>query len=172
MTISSLKTLNLMVANLSRFAARRRRSQGFTLVEVTMAVAIIAFAFVPLFGLLPVGFSVSREAMDITVTSQIAQRLTTAALQTDFSKLATLEGKGVVSYDDQGNLAAGTAGIYHASYNVSSATELPGCGATERLKTVTICVLNLASLRTSQESNLMLNPDTRKFVVLVPDNGR
>lgn len=162
-----------MVTSFRRTVSRYRRTRGFTLVEVTMAVAIIAFAFIPLFGLLPVGFSVSREAMDISVTAQIAQRMTTIALQTDFSQLDTLQTAGTTLCDDQGNsTTVAGSGIYRVAYNVSDTTDLPGSGATTRLKTVTICILNPTSLRTSNESDLMLNPDTRKFVVLVPDNGR
>jgi uncharacterized protein (TIGR02598 family) len=84
-------------------------------VEVTLAIGIVAFAFVALFALLPVGLSTFRQAMDTSVTAQIFQRIVSEAQETDFDSLlasAELKGKGrnnqyyvfpLRYFDDQGN---------------------------------------------------------------------
>lgn len=50
-----------------------RKSAGFSLVEVTLAIGIIAFALLAIFALIPVGLNSSRDAIDDTTTSLIAQ---------------------------------------------------------------------------------------------------
>ncbi len=50
-----------------------KRQSGFSLVEVTLAIGVIAFALVAIFALIPVGLSSSREAIDDTTTSLITQ---------------------------------------------------------------------------------------------------
>ena len=47
-------------------AHRSRSSDGFSLVEVVLAIGIIAFAFVALFGLLPTGLQTFRGSIDQT----------------------------------------------------------------------------------------------------------
>jgi uncharacterized protein (TIGR02598 family) len=84
-------------------------------VEVTLAIGIVAFAFVALFALLPVGLTTFRQAMDTSVTAQIFQRIVSEAQETDFDSLlvsAEEKGKGrnnqyyvfpLRYFDDQGN---------------------------------------------------------------------
>ncbi|MGB8354705.1 MAG: Verru_Chthon cassette protein B [Chthoniobacteraceae bacterium] len=160
----------------------RRNAAAFTLVEVVMAIGIIAFAFIPLVGLLPVGLDMSRRAIDTTVQSQIVQQLSTEAQQSDFSTLSTLASNSTTTpyyFDDQGSKATNSANqIYEAVYSVALnsgtvSTALPGQVTTQKLATVTICVLNQKSGRTNfTQADLTKNPDSRKFTLLIPDNGR
>lgn len=71
------------------------RLRGFTLVEVVLAIAVVAFAFVGMFSLLPVGLGVFRESMDISITAQIAQRIVSEAEQSDFDSLVPEAGNAV-----------------------------------------------------------------------------
>ncbi|MEY2480538.1 MAG: hypothetical protein QOI04_1465 [Verrucomicrobiota bacterium] len=50
-----------------------QRQSGFSLVEVTLAIGIIGFALLAIFGLIPVGLKSSRDAVDDTKTSLMAQ---------------------------------------------------------------------------------------------------
>lgn len=61
-----------------------RCSGAFSLVEVAMSLAIVTFSLVGILGLVPIGLSGFREAMDTTIGAQIAQRLVTDAEQSDF----------------------------------------------------------------------------------------
>ena len=83
------------------------------MVEVTIAIGVVAFAFISVLGLIPTGLNDSRQAIDATVGSQIMQRVVNEAQQTDFDQLvkdyagATISGtnsgvKYVRFFDDQG----------------------------------------------------------------------
>ncbi len=48
-----------------------RNRNGFSLVEVTLAIGVIAFALIALLGLLPVGMKSGAEAIDATHVSLI-----------------------------------------------------------------------------------------------------
>lgn len=50
-------------------------SSGFSLVEVTLAVAIAALGFITLLGLLPTGINMAKEASRMSTGSRIIQRL-------------------------------------------------------------------------------------------------
>jgi uncharacterized protein (TIGR02598 family) len=52
-----------------------RSAAGFTLVELVLAVAIVATAMVVLLGLFPAGLDTSRKAIDSTVVTQILGNL-------------------------------------------------------------------------------------------------
>jgi len=99
----------------SRRSHRSRRAcvSGFSLIEITLALGIIAFGFVTVFGLLPTGLNTFRRAMDISIGGQIAQELLNDAQQTDFDKLVGSGTSG--STGSAGGSAAGGAGspVYH-----------------------------------------------------------
>ncbi len=61
-----------------------RKPAGFSLVEVVLAIGVVAFAFVALFGLLPTGLSIFRKATDTSVGAQIFQKIVDDARQTDY----------------------------------------------------------------------------------------
>lgn len=56
----------------------RSRFAGFSLVEVVIALGIVAFAILAIFGALPVGLNVSHSSQDDTRSGQIAQDILTS----------------------------------------------------------------------------------------------
>jgi uncharacterized protein (TIGR02598 family) len=112
-------------------------------VEVVLAIGVVAFAFIAIFGMLPTGMGISRQAMDASVGSQIAQRVINDAQQTDFSELLkdasgkTIAGtnqtgrKAVRYFDDQGGElteASRHLAIYHVNTRIMPATAMPKVG--------------------------------------------
>ncbi len=118
---------------------------GFSLVEVTLALGVFAVAFLALFGLLPRGLEIFRQAMGVSIGAQIAQRVINEAQQTDFDVLTDHVARDDASadgltfrapsrsapllryFDDQGTeIAAGTTGslsrdaALHAIYYVNT----------------------------------------------------
>ena len=63
------------------------RLAGFSLIEVTLAIAIIAFAFIALIGLLPAGLGIFAQTVDATNEMRISSHLSSMLLATEFSKL-------------------------------------------------------------------------------------
>lgn len=76
------------------------RRHGFSLVEVTLAIGIMAFAFVALFGLLPTGLGTFRQAMDTSVGAHIAQRIAGELQETDYFTLLKSCRPDLTVYED------------------------------------------------------------------------
>ena len=94
--------MNFPAHDLSRsrktFGPKRKSANAFSLIEVTLALGIIGFAFVALFGMLPVGLSQFSGAVSDMVTTQIAQGVLASSRQANFTQIAA----GTNYYDDQG----------------------------------------------------------------------
>jgi uncharacterized protein (TIGR02598 family) len=162
--------------SLSRLARRRSGNLGFSLVEVTLAIGIIAFAIVPMLGLIPMGLSTSRQAVDNTIEAQIIQQLSNQAQQTDFSQLSSLTTPTVstpLCYDSDGNAATATSIIaYKASMVYTNPSMLPGGSTTTRMGVLTIYVLSTRTSGGMAATNLATDTYSKKYTVLVSDNGR
>lgn len=134
-----------------RTSVRRRARGAFSLVEVVLAIGIVSFAFVGLFGLLPAGLNIFRQAMDNSVGSQIVQRLVNEAQQTDFPTL-TAAATVLRYFDEQGNeVTAANDSIYTAEVSVKAKTKVPSATdrETESLATVKIRLANNPGHKTS-----------------------
>ena len=81
--------------------SRKGRCKRFTLVEVTMAIAVIAIGMVGVMGLFPIGFQASRDAVGDNFSSQLTQQ---------FLQMVALQAKAytVPEYDASGNVIADT----------------------------------------------------------------
>lgn len=112
----------------STFPRRPRAgSTGFSLVEVTLAIGIVGFAFVAIFGLLPTGLHLFRSAIDASVQTQIVQRVVADAQQTDFDALKQRPVE-MRYFDDQANDLGNSpalASIYTVRITVVPATQMP-----------------------------------------------
>ena len=89
----------------ANFAVRpsspHRSASAFSLVEVTLALGIIAFAFVALFGLLPTGLQTFRSAIDATNDSGIMQDMNSMVQVTPWDKITNLT-TDVYYFDEEG----------------------------------------------------------------------
>lgn len=65
----------------------QKKSAGFSLVEIALSLAVISIGFVAILGLLPTSLDVFRSSMNLSISTQIAQRLLNDAQQTEFSVL-------------------------------------------------------------------------------------
>jgi uncharacterized protein (TIGR02598 family) len=153
------------------FTARIRRA-GFSLVEVTVATGIAAFGIITLLGLLPSGMSMFRDAMNVTVSSQIAQRLIKEAVQTDYDLLiettgesAPVPGQPVVKdvryFTDEGvELPASEAAqaIFHAYMRVMPGTDLPTM--TGGLENSSLATLTVQVALNPQNQSIPLLPNS------------
>ena len=85
------------------FAQKSSHSHGFSLVEVALALGIVAFAFVSLFGLLPAGLSTFRNAIDVSNETWIMQGLNSMIQVTEWSKINDLKQE-TFYYNEEGRL--------------------------------------------------------------------
>ena len=91
-----------------------QKEKAFSLVEVTIALGIVAFGLVAVLGLIPVGLNAARDAVSDTRTSQIAQdaSIRAATIFAAFTTPVSLSsGTTQLYYDSEGRfLAHGGAG--------------------------------------------------------------
>jgi uncharacterized protein (TIGR02598 family) len=81
--------------------------KAFTLVETTIAMGIVAFAMVPILGLVPMGLSSFRSAISCTAEAQIVQALSNEILLTDYNLVTTKYASEKLSYySDEGEVLA------------------------------------------------------------------
>jgi uncharacterized protein (TIGR02598 family) len=138
------------------FKPTQRSRAAFSLVEIAICMGIISFAFFSLLGLIPMGMSTFRQAMETSVGSLIAQRVINDALQTDFDILTgTGTGPFVQKnryFDDQGTeLTTGTGAIYWVNTRINPTMATPstsGSNANANLATITVQVVNDPSNQT------------------------
>jgi uncharacterized protein (TIGR02598 family) len=168
-------SISCRVVCTDRFHRRLRRyDSGFSLVEVVIAVGIVAFAFIPMLGLVPMGLNTSRQAIDTTIEAQIIQQMAGQAQQTVFSQLGTLTSSSVTCFDANGNVTSPASAIYKASFSAPVNTTLPGGSTTTRLDTMTIYILSTRTsggMAAASAQDLISNSASKKYVIFVADNG-
>jgi len=107
-----------------KIMTRPRVPEGFTLVESVLAIGVVAFSFLGIFALLPAGLGQFHQAMDISVSAEIAQRIASDAEQTDFNLLIGNAVSGnfyslpMRYFDNQGSE------VYVVAPNAPSSSEL------------------------------------------------
>jgi uncharacterized protein (TIGR02598 family) len=117
---------------------RSRLSAGFTLVEVTLAIGVVAFALSGIIGLLPVGLQSHSRATEITVSTQIVQQVTANLLDAPTSSLVDPSGAlrqfPITYFDAQGMLLGDETNppsrMENVLYHAAAATELDSDTAT------------------------------------------
>lgn len=96
---------------------------AFSLVEVTLALGVVAVSLLSLIGLLPAGLTSLRESMDQTVHAQIVQRIAAGAGASDFASLKN----ETLSFDAEGQMVTGReAPVRYQAVIQESAPSLPG----------------------------------------------
>ena len=128
-------TAALVICTPTRARARRFRAVAFSLVEVTLAIGIMGFAFVAIIGLVPVGLGNFRQTKNVSVASDISARILSELQDTPFTQLigATTAGQSwsltkpdgttLRYFDDQGTETTSTdsAVVYEVNVYVYNA---------------------------------------------------
>lgn len=100
--------------------------RAFSLIEVTIALGIAAFAFTAMLGMLPVGLSLFRDATETSVATRIVQRISGELQQADFDSLDA-SAQTIRYFDDQGSALPSSEGaIYWTKVSIFAGAELPG----------------------------------------------
>ncbi|HSI84536.1 MAG: Verru_Chthon cassette protein B [Candidatus Methylacidiphilales bacterium] len=109
----------------------RRNSAGFTLVETVLALGVVAFSMMGILGMLIVGLTSFREAVNATAESQIVQSVSNDILLTDYSFLMSKEYPYTRYFDEQGNeVPSGDTGRYFEAEVEKDAVSAPGVDTT------------------------------------------
>ncbi len=104
--------------------ARRRPAQGFTLIEVVLAIAVITFATIGLIGLFGAGLRADQQAgadtAFATMTSRMMAQLSSATNSTALQSMASTS----YFFDMDGMPVANTQPVYSCAITLTQ-TNLP-----------------------------------------------
>ena len=132
-----------------KFAATpgARSTAAFSLVEMTVAIGIVAFAFLGVFGLIPFGLNTFHQAINFSVGSNIAGKVIREAQQTDFSTLinnnsVTFQQSSTPRFfDEQGNeLTTSAKAVYLVNTCITPSTPILGSGGVTNPNLATVAV--------------------------------
>jgi uncharacterized protein (TIGR02598 family) len=142
-----------------------KQTRGFSLVEVAIALGVVAFAVVSLVGVLPVALASYRDSMDSSLRTNVIQQIVAELSQVPFGDVTDSPSR---LFDDQGiELVTGTVeerrvkAIYEARYTVLPDQILVN-EPNQSLKKVKVEIL------TARGEN---QPAAATFTLFVPNNG-
>ncbi len=119
--LSHMKVIILMITSAPPQATDRihcQRSQpssGFTLVEIAISIGIVCIGFIPLLGLLSIGFGSLHDSNTDTRSSLIAQKIIAAAQMIPYGQLTNQ----TYLLDLDGNTVPATSAVYRATMRVT-----------------------------------------------------
>ncbi len=120
----------------------RGENSAFSLVEITMALGIVAFGLISVVGLMPIGLTTLRQTVETSVSTQITQVVINEVQQADYKSLPATQ---LYYFDDQGNLLKSGSDplkIYDVRLQITKGTTIPGSLGTssENLATLSITI--------------------------------
>ena len=145
--------------------------RAFSLVEVVMAMGILSVGLLTTIGLLPVGLSTMRSAMDCTVNAQIVQQVTTEATLTAFTNLDAYISTGPQYFDQEGQKVAAPSqrrfAVSLSKLNGAASPIFPGSerasALTNDLCAIQAVVKDARSIQSAEASST--------FIIYIPNSG-
>lgn len=146
----------------------RQTRSAFSLVEVTIAIGIISFAMVSILGLMPVGLSTMRQAMDQTMEAQLVRKISGEALLTPFGKIGAYTARSPFYYTADGAQQASKDDQTRYEVNLRSvATVYPG-SSTEAMLSSNVTTLMIETVRRAG-GGAVLGRSTN--AIFIPNSG-
>ncbi len=145
---------------------------AFSLIEVTIAIGVVAVALLSLLGVVPTGLNTLRSAMDSTVEAQIIQKFSGETLLTPFSGLKDKFSETTFYYDQEGQ--AQTSPTTNTRYWLTAniATPLyPGSATVATSDTIADSLVSVQVKLVSAPSASAAQKRTDYFNILVPNSG-
>ena len=143
-------------------------SRGFSLVEVVLALGVLSFSLVGMFGLMAVVLGSVRDSMDLTTQALIVQNLSSEVREINFSQLAedgVYESGFPRAYGDTGvRLADGSSqqeGVYQVAASVQTCRIPAIAGSDAPARRLTF---RISSKRSPSRENV--------YTLWIVDNGR
>ncbi len=116
-----------------RFLKRRDHFvRGFSLIEVTIALGIVAAVLVPLMAMLPESVRTMRDATDLTTSSRILEEMMNEAQMTDYQDLRRFAARERY-YDEQGNDITSSYSQYAEQHYYTARVRISGQNGISRV---------------------------------------
>jgi len=102
-----------------------RSPRGFSIIEVTLALGIFAFAMIPIIGLVSSGMKSLRGSMDDAVRGEIVRKVVAEAGRVPYTNLSSFDGTNFY-FDDEGvqQASSNAQTIFVASNSVANPPDL------------------------------------------------
>jgi len=137
----------------------RRQNRAFSLVEVVLAVGIVAFVLISILGLMSVGIKANRESADDIAISLIVQHVATS-----------LRMEGFANVNANANYApSNTSPDFY--YDATGAGSANGAGSTDA-NTLYACKVIRSSPATVPTSNVLFLKLEISWPFAAPENNR
>ena len=103
-----------------------RLPHGFSLIEVTIALGVFAFAMIPIIGLVSSGMKSLRGSMDDGVRGEIVRKVVAEAGRVPYTNLSTAFNNRLFYFDDEGvqQALSNAQTIFVASNSIANPTPL------------------------------------------------
>ena len=139
----------------------KKGRSAFTLIEVLLALGIVSFAFIALFGVLPVGLQTYRKAMDATTRANIVSVISSELAQAPYATIDVRDGTDRFFSDQGQEVSSSSRDVrFRVTYeNIDDSTSLFGVDNTS-LKPVTIDI-----------STVDGDTSLSRVTIFVADNG-
>lgn len=158
---------------------RRKRHEGFSLVEIILALGIVAFAVIPLMALLPAGATAARSSIDDVAFTQITKAVQSELQQTPYDQIKTGVGEGAAYeyhyyFDSEGTRveASDPARLFDAGIKVREDMRAAGPMGDQSIATSTNQSLKRTIIEIVRNPGRVANPFqgnasvTRKFTYI------
>lgn len=133
-----------------------RAVAGFSLVEVALAIGLLAFCLISILGLLPIAMNVSGEALDKNSSARMLQTIRSEIFAANRETLAQTQ---FFFFDLQGNLLGRESpppgldsGHFAVTVNPTAPTSLPGGQESPHLQTLRLSILRQPQNSTVEKS--------------------
>jgi uncharacterized protein (TIGR02598 family) len=149
-----------------------RRSAGYSLVEVMVAVGIVSFGIIAMVSMMPSGLSTFRNSMDRSISSQIAQRIVSEERQKNFDNIAA--GTTYQYFTDEGDKTTlGAANqIYVARVDIVKQVSVPAATTfnNQNMAQVRVRIANRPRVTTALQGNATTSnsPSVTDITALIP----
>ena len=135
-----------------------------------MALGIISFGLLSVIGVMPTGLTALRQAMDMTVESQIVQQITSKTLLTPYSQLSGSFAGITYYYDDEGTYIQPKDTQTKARYKVTTQLGSPTYPGSASLTDATAVPESISTIRIAVVT-MPGASGTNNYVIQVPNSG-
>jgi uncharacterized protein (TIGR02598 family) len=106
-------------------AGDARGEGGFSLIEVTIAMGVMAFAAIAILGIIPNGLTAATRSSQTTIAARLASEVQSEIQQVGLASFSTNE----TYFDGDGKILANASGAVYYVYRSVQDCSLPGASA-------------------------------------------
>jgi uncharacterized protein (TIGR02598 family) len=109
-------------------AGDARGEGGFSLIEVTIAMGVMAFAAIAILGIIPNGLAAATRSSQTTIAARLASEVQSEIQQVGFASFST-NSTNTTYFDGDGKILTSNTGAVYDVYRSVEDCNLPGASA-------------------------------------------